>query len=84
MAYRVAPVVSDCGGSPELVVDGECGIVVPVRDSAAIARAVRRLYEDDRLRRRMGEAARERIGRHFRHEDTVEQTLALYRSLVPE
>ena len=65
MAYRVAPVVTDCGGSPELVVDGECGIVVPVRDAAALARAIGRLYESPELRKRMGAAARERIGTHF-------------------
>lgn len=83
MAYRVAPVVTDCGGSPELVLDGACGMVVPVRDSVALRAAIAKLYSDPALRRRYGEAARERIGSHFRHEDTVAQTLALYRSLVP-
>lgn len=82
MAYRVAPVVSDSGGSPELVVDGECGIVVPARDSKALAEAIERLYRDPALRRRYGEAARERIGRHFRSEDTVRKTIELYRELV--
>ncbi len=52
MAYGVAPVVTDCGGSPELVVDGRCGIVVPVRDAAALARAIARLYENPELRKR--------------------------------
>ncbi len=82
MAYRVAPVVTDCGGSPELVVDGECGIVVPVRDARALAGAIRRLYESPELRRRMGAAARERISTHFRIEKTIEQTLELYRELT--
>jgi len=82
MAYRVAPVVTDCGGSPELVVDGECGIVVPVRDAAALAGAIGRLYESPDLRKRMGVAARERIGTHFRIEKTIEQTLELYRELT--
>ncbi|HEX6998516.1 MAG TPA: glycosyltransferase family 4 protein [Gammaproteobacteria bacterium] len=82
MAYGVPPVVTDCGGSPELVVDGESGIVVPVADAAAIAAAIERLRNDLTLRRRMGEAARERIRTSFRIEDTIEQTLGLYRSLV--
>jgi glycosyltransferase involved in cell wall biosynthesis len=82
MAYAVAPVVTDCGGSPELVIDGECGIVVPVRDAAALAGAIRHLYENPELRTRMGTAARERIGKHFRIERTIEQTLALYRALT--
>jgi len=84
MAYGVAPVVTNCGGSPEVVVDGECGLVVRVRDSGALARAIARLYEDSELRKRFGAAARRRIGGEFRIERTIEQTLALYRELVAE
>ena len=84
MAYRVPPIVSEAGGSPELVVDGECGYVVPVRDAAAIAASIEKLYRDPELRRSMGEAARVRIGTDFRNEDTVRKTIALYEELVPE
>ncbi len=83
MAYRVPPVVTDSGGSPELVVDGVSGFVVPVFDPQALARAFETLYRDPQLRARMGQAARDRIGNDFRHEVTVEKTLALYRELVP-
>ncbi len=65
MAYGIAPVVTDCGGSPEVVVDGRSGIVVPVHDSAALARAIARLYENPELRRQLGDgrarADRERL-----------------------
>jgi glycosyltransferase involved in cell wall biosynthesis len=84
MAYGVAPVVTNCGGSPELVVDGVSGLVVPVRDAAALAAAMARLYEDTELRRRLGSAARERIRNDFRIEDTIVRTLQLYRDLVAE
>lgn len=84
MAYGVAPVVTNCGGSPELVLDEQCGLVVPVSDPHALAAAIRRLYEDPDLRRRFGAAARQRIERDFRIEDTIERTLALYRGLVEE
>lgn len=82
MAYSVAPIVTDCGGSPELVVDGVCGLVIPVRDPQALAAAIAKLYEDADLRARLGRAARERIRKDFRIDDTIAQTLALYRSLV--
>lgn len=82
MAYGVAPVVTNCGGSPELVVDGTSGLVVPVRDARALAEAIERLHDDAGLRRRLGTAARERIRSSFRIEDTIAQTLDLYRSLV--
>lgn len=83
MAYRVPPIVTDSGGSPELVVDGASGLVVPVRDPRALAAAIERLYRDPAFRRRLGEGARERIARDFRNEDTVRKIIDLYRSLVP-
>ena len=83
MAYRVPPIVTDSGGSPELVVNGVSGFVVPPRDAAAIAEAIVNLYRDPELRQRMGEAARERIATDFRNEDTVRKTVALYEELVP-
>ena len=82
MAYGVAPVVTDCGGSPELVQHGVSGLVVPVADAAALAAAIRMLHDDAALRAKLGTGARERIGRDFRIEDTIAKTLALYRSLV--
>lgn len=84
MAYAVPPIVTDCGGSPELVVAGVSGLVVPVRDARALAKAIATLYADADLRKRLGTAGRERIRRDFRIEDTIAQTLALYRSLVAE
>jgi glycosyltransferase involved in cell wall biosynthesis len=84
MAYGVAPVVTDCGGSPELVRHGVSGLVVPVADAEALAAAIRMLHDDDVLRARLGAAARERIRRDFRIEDTIAKTLALYRELVEE
>jgi len=83
MAYGVPPIVTNSGGSPELVVDGVSGLVVPVRDSRAISQAIRRLHDDPELRARLGRAARRRIDEDFRIEDTIEQTIAVYRSLVP-
>jgi glycosyltransferase involved in cell wall biosynthesis len=82
MACRRACIVTDFGGQAELVVDGESGLKVPPEDPAAIAAAIVRLYEDDSLRQRLGEAARERIRTHFNIEQTVAQTLALYRELA--
>jgi glycosyltransferase involved in cell wall biosynthesis len=83
MAYGIPPVVSDCGGNPELVVDGESGIVVPVRDSSALARAFEKLLDDPSIRHRFGEAARQRIATQFRSDDTISRTIDLYRQLVP-
>ncbi len=82
MAYEVCPLVTPVGGNTELVIDGECGLVVPAGDEPALAKAMEWLYDHPEERRRMGRAARERIGTHFRTEDTVEKTLALYKELL--
>ncbi len=84
MAYGVAPVVTDCGGSPELVQHGVSGLVVPVADAAALAQAIRTLHDDPALRARLGAAARERIRTDFKIEDTIARTLDLYLSLVTQ
>lgn len=84
MCYRVPPIVTNSGGSPELVVDGVSGLIVPPMDAAGIAAAIERLYRDTTLRQEMGQAARERIRTDFRNEDTVRKTIDLYRELVPE
>jgi glycosyltransferase involved in cell wall biosynthesis len=82
MAYGVPPVVTDSGGSPELVVDGVSGLVVAANDSRALASAIERLHRDGEFRARLGRAARDRIATDFRNEDTVQKTIALYQSLL--
>ena len=60
------PVVSTpVGGIPEMVLDGETGILVPPGDDVAIGEAIERLLRDDDLRRRMGRAGYERAHLHF-------------------
>lgn len=82
MAYAVPPVVTNSGGSPELVENGNSGLVVPIKDSAALAVAFETLYRDPALRRRLGDAARQRIATNFTNEETIRQTLRLYEELV--
>lgn len=82
MAYGVPPVVTDSGGSPELVVDRVSGLVVAANDGRALAHAIERLYRDGEFRARLGRAARDRIATDFRNEDTVQKTIALYESLL--
>jgi glycosyltransferase involved in cell wall biosynthesis len=46
MAYAVPPIVTDVGGSPELVVNGVSGLVVAPGDARALADAISTLYRD--------------------------------------
>jgi glycosyltransferase involved in cell wall biosynthesis len=66
------PVVSTrLAGIPELVVDGQTGMLAPPGDSKALAHALEQLLRDPELRLRFGHAGRARIEQHFRIEQTV-------------
>jgi glycosyltransferase involved in cell wall biosynthesis len=71
-------VTTDVPGCREAVVDGENGFLVPVRDAAAVARALRVLLGDAALRRTMGERGRARVIAQFSLDAVLTQTLAVY------
>ncbi|GGE74704.1 glycosyl transferase [Streptosporangium jomthongense] len=78
MAYAVAPIVSDTGGSAELIEDGVSGIRVTPGSAEDIAEGIQRLYQNPRLCADMGQKARERIRSHFHVEQSARE---LYRVL---
>ena len=74
------PVISThLAGIPELVVDGETGVLVSPGDPTALTEALAQLVCDRELRLRYGHAGRMRIEQHFRIEDTVAPLLKLFR-----
>jgi glycosyltransferase involved in cell wall biosynthesis len=65
MASGLPVVASATGGLPELVEDGITGFLVPVGDVDALADRLGQLLGDEKLRVRVGQAARERVREHF-------------------
>jgi len=84
MACGLPVVTTDCGGMRDAVADGVEGFVVPVRDPAAMAEALRKLAADPELRAIMGQRARERILGEFTLEQQTQQFLALYRDVLEQ
>ena len=94
MACGAPVVASAVGGIPEVVVDGETGLLVPVAlgadgsplDPAGFAsdfaRSVNELLADPERARRMGEAGRRRAVDEFSWRAIAEQTVALYERTV--
>lgn len=82
MIAGVVPIVTNAGGSPELVVPGESGFVVEPGDAAAIREKIVELYNDRALLQRMGEAARQRVLTEFTVEKTARETIAVFRELL--
>jgi glycosyltransferase involved in cell wall biosynthesis len=77
-------VTTDVPGCREVVTDGRDGLLVPARDSAALAAAVSRLHDDPVLRARLGAAARQKALTTHDERMVIARTLAVYRELVPE
>jgi len=81
-ACGVALVSTPVGGIPELVRDGETGLLVPERDPAALAEAVKRLLADAPLRAKLAAAARRDVEQRFGIEANVRR-LAEVLELLP-
>jgi glycosyltransferase involved in cell wall biosynthesis len=65
MGGGVPVVASDLSGIPELVEHESAGLLVPPRDSTALAGALRRLHDDPTLRERLALAGRKKVEREF-------------------
>ena len=82
MACGTAVVASAVGGIPEVVSDGETGLLVPPGDPAALAVALNALIDDPARAAAMGRAGRERAIAEFGWQAIAAQTAALYAQLA--
>lgn len=82
MAAGTPVIATRVGGNPEVIEDGVSGLLVPPRDSGALAAAMGHLLEDDELACRLGQAGMRRVSELFSIEGAVHQTEHLYRQLV--
>lgn len=78
-AMMARPIVATpVGGLPEVVLDGETGLLVPAEDSAALAAALRTLLDDPPRAATLGQNARAHADAVLQWERTVAQYHALY------
>lgn len=78
MAAMLPVVATSVGGTPEIVVEGRTGALVPAGDPGALAGAITRLSDDRARRRRMGEAGRARVEGSFTITRMVERYARVY------
>lgn len=78
MANECAVVASDTGGIPDMIVDGETGILVPPKDADALAQRLMTLLADTDLCRKLGENARRKIETEFSMEQSIACLLSIY------
>lgn len=78
MANACGIVASDTGGIPDMIVDGQTGLLVPPKDADALKEGLLSLLTDADLCRRLGENAREKAAAEYSMEQNIERLLAVY------
>lgn len=82
MAMRRPVVAIDSGGTPEVVEQGQSGLLSPDGDDQALADNLRLLLENAELRARMGESGRRRVEERFVPAALARNVAAVYRKLL--
>ncbi len=78
MAAERPVVATQVGGTPEVVLDEETGLLCPARSPEALSGQLQRLLDDESLGARFGRAGRNRVLEHFTLDRMVEQYAAVY------
>lgn len=78
MAARLPVVATTVGGIPEVIREGREGFLVPFKDTAKAACAVKRLLDDEKVRIEMGARAFARVSTAFNLKDHVKKVEDLY------
>ena len=82
MELGIPVVASDVGGIPDVVVDGESGILVPEKDPQALADAFKRLEANPALLQKLLEGSRKRIQDCFTWDGIIERQIAAYKKIT--
>ena len=82
MAMEIPVVATRVSGIPELVVDGETGLLVAPDDAAALAEALARMFRDWDMARRLARAGREMVVSQFNGEASARQLRRLFDAAI--
>jgi glycosyltransferase involved in cell wall biosynthesis len=82
MAVSLPVVASRVGAIPEVVADGETGLLVPVEDAEALASAIDTYLSNPDLRQQSGRAGRQRAEKLFSVEAMAQHAISLYQELL--
>ncbi len=82
MSLGVPAVVSDFGGNPGVIENGENGFVVPKQNSAALKAAIEKLIRDEDLYKKMSERSKEIFNKKFTSEAMTRNTEELYMNII--
>jgi glycosyltransferase involved in cell wall biosynthesis len=84
MASRLPVVATRTGGIPEVVVNGETGLLVPPKSPTALAKAILRIYGDRELGRRLGQKGYEVVHQKFSTEAMAAKVILEYKRIAQQ
>ncbi len=84
MACGCPVIAGNTGGSPEAVIDGKTGFLIPPRDVQALTSAIDKILSDDNLRNKMKESARIHVEGYFARDKYVQRVLSAYEIAIVE
>lgn len=82
MAMERAVIAAPVGSIPELIHDGETGLLAQTGNALSFANAIGRLLKDEDLRSRLGKSARKHVLAEYTDDIMAERTIAFYRNLI--
>ncbi len=82
MAAGLPVVATRVGGTPEIIVDGVDGLLVPPQDSQALAQAMLHVLQDADFARRLSRSGQEKMQTHFGFDRLIAQLEQLYSNAV--
>lgn len=82
MAMRIPVVATEVGGNPDILLNGENGFLVPVRDVSQLSLALDKLIASDSLRVHIGRANRRKVEAGFLWSKTAEKVENVYHEAI--
>ncbi len=81
-AMGLPQIVTDINGSREIIKNGENGLIVPSKDKEALYVAMKKLYEDEKLRKKLSSNARNMISSRFERSFVLQCQLDFYKEIL--
>ncbi len=84
MASGLPVIASRVGGIPEIIIDGETGLLVEPENPTALAQAIMTLVRDIKVGQKMGQAGRKYVSQKFQWDESLRLMLHIYDKLLAE
>jgi|GEM_PF-550727 len=82
MAFEVPIVATEVGGIPEMIENGKSGILVPSKDSLALAEAIGKVYKNLDLAKKLAKEAKDKFEKYFTAEKMTKEYEKIYEELI--